>query len=219
MRRIPDTAPVCESFFQRVSSETETIQCIPISFLLGGDLIKKSAQLIVTLLIAGSPLSAVAQDSPRTIGKVLLVDNDKTIEMKYSVARHRGTSSAVKGVFATDKDYSVLSGAQALLRTTNPLPIFDFYADAGLNIQDSIYVIRYDRESDRRQVRVAIAKGGKVRTGVPKDRRPDTLLENLGDGPNSTTHYRLKPSIALSPGEYCLVRSAESCFDFGVDPK
>jgi hypothetical protein len=205
--------------FIEVPAETRN-NSVHAIFPLLGELIKKSSQLIVTLLIAGSVLFAVAQaDSPRTIGKVLLIDNDKTSEMKYSVIRHRGTSSAVKGVFATDKDYSVLPGAQALLRTTNPLPIFDFYADAGLNIQDSIYMIRFDRESDRRQVRTAIAKGGKVRTGVPKERRPDTLLENLGDGPNSTTHYRLKPSIALSPGEYCLVRSGDSCFDFGVDPK
>ena len=110
-----------------------------------------------------------------------------------------------------------MSGAQASLRTKNPMPIFDFFADGELNIQDSIYLIRFDRESDRRQVRAAIAKGGKVRTGVPKERRPDTLLENMGEGPDSTSHYRLKPSIALRPGEYCLVRSAESCFDFGID--
>jgi hypothetical protein len=179
---------------------------------------KKLALLIAAMLLASGAIPALAQsDTPRTVGKVLLIDNGKTIEMKYSVARHRGTSSAVRGVFATDKEYLVLSGAQASLRITNPQPTFDFFADAGLNIEDSIYLIQFDKESDRRQVRVGIAQGRKVRTGVPKERKPELVLEELGGGPNGTTHYRLRPSIALRPGEYCLVRSSDSCFDFGVE--
>lgn len=60
-------------------------------------------------------------------------------------------------IFSTAKQYFAFPGVNASLRTKNALPIFDFSADAGLNVETAIYLIRFDKESDRRQVRVAKA--------------------------------------------------------------
>jgi hypothetical protein len=170
----------------------------------------KTSILILLLTLTPFPQS----DTPRTVGKVLLVDGDKSIEMKYSMSSTRGTMS----IFSTAKQYFVFAGRTANLRTKNPLPIFDLYADSGLNAATGIYLLRFEQESDRRQIRVAKAKGRKATGGVPKDRQISGIFEEIGDGPNSTKHYRVKPSSPLKPGEYCLVRSDDSCFDFGVDP-
>jgi hypothetical protein len=174
----------------------------------------KASILTIPLLVLFSSSGIGQSDAPRTVGKVLLIDGEKSVEMKYSMSNARATMS----IFSTAKQYLILPGTVATLRIKNPLPVFEFYADAGLNVETAVYVLRFDRESDRRQVRVAKAKGRKAASGVPKDHTIAGALEEIGDGPNSTKHYRLKPSSPLRPGEYCLVRSNESCFDFGVDP-
>lgn len=165
--------------------------------------------VVLTLFISAIPV----QDTPRVVGRASLVDGSQTIEMRYSISSPRGKV----GFMNKTKVYFVFGGSKANLRITNPLPAFEFYADSGLNVDTAIYLFRFDPEKDRRQVRVGKADGKTATTGVPKDHLIASTIKEIGDGPNSTKRYRLTPSAALRPGEYCLVRSDESCFDFGVD--
>lgn len=167
--------------------------------------------LLALLTLAVSPFG---QNEPRVVGRVLFVDGSQSVEMKYSVSSVRGTLS----MFATVKQYLVFEGSKATLRTKHRQPSMEFYASSDLDIPSAIYLLRFDAESDRRQIRVGKSRGKVATTGIPKDHSVDSTVEELGDGPNSTKRYRLKPSSPLRPGEYCLVRSTDTCFDFGVDP-
>jgi hypothetical protein len=156
-------------------------------------------------------------DTAREVGPVLLIDGDRSTEMKYSMASSRGTNTRA-GVFSVAKEYLTFGGGKADLRTKDSNPVFEFYADAGFNVPSGIYIFKFDEHKDRRDVRTGKAQVGKSSSGIPKDHFIETTLEELGKGQNSTTHYHMKPATPLRPGEYCLVRSGYSCFDFGVDP-
>lgn len=114
------------------------------------------------------------------------------------------------------KQYYVFPGPRAALRLTNPTPEFEFYADPGL-VDSDVYLFKFETRSDRREIRVARGSGGFAVFKIPKDRIVPTSLVEIGDGPNSTKRYRLKPTAALRPGEYCLAQNSISYYDFGVD--
>lgn len=168
------------------------------------------ALLLVLMLAVGQ------SEAPRQVGPVLLIDQGKTVEMKYSLATRRGNASGI-GIFTTVKHRFIFDDTKATLRTSS-LPRFEFYADSGLNLESGIYLIRFDVKSGRREVRVGKVRGRSSTTGVPEDHKIPTTIEEIGNGPNSTKQYRMQPSSSLRPGEYCLIRSADSCFDFGVNP-
>jgi hypothetical protein len=154
-------------------------------------------------------------DTPRQVGPVFMIDGDKAIEMKYSVASKRGSVSGV-GVFSKSKEYFVFDGPSASQRTKNREVAFEFSVASDLNPQSTIYLIKLETKPDRREVRTGIKGARSAKQGVPQDRRVPTRFRQLSSE-GATARYRLEPTLPLSPGEYCLVRSSESCFDFGVD--
>lgn len=170
---------------------------------------------LLSLLIVTVALT-VQSDIPRVAGPVLLIDGDKSTEMKYSMSSTRGTETRA-GIFSVAKQYLSFGGGKANLRTKNPSPVFEFSADSSFNVGTGVYIYRFDAHKDRRDIRVGKAKVSSSSGGVPKDRFVPTTLEEIGKGQNSI-QYRMKVVSPLKPGEYCLVRSDYSCFDFGVDP-
>lgn len=184
--------------------------------------------LCCVLLFSGH---SAQEPEPLIAGKVVLIDGELTTDLKYSLAVFRGTKSAFGGVFYTEKVYFVLNGKEAKVRTSNPFPVFEFIAGSEMNLDGSVFLMRFDKESDRRQVRVGVSKGRilggvKIREGVPKERQPAIALGVLGAASanaigakagDSLIRYQVKVLEPLKPGEYCLVRSSNSCFDFGVD--
>jgi len=141
-----------------------------------------------------------------------LVDGTKTVPLKHSISASRGHTG-----FRAIKEYFVFGGPKANVRSTSTSPIFEFDADPNFNVESGVYLFRFDPHKDRREIRVAKGNGKDVRYSIPKDHLIATTLEEVGDGPTQTKHYRMKVSGSLRPGEYCLARSSDSCFDFGVD--
>ena len=164
------------------------------------------------VLFFASALPARHQsDAPRELGAVTFTAGSKSVPMKSTIPSSRGRVG-----IASSKQYFIFRGSKAVLRTTSTMPVFQFYADAKLNEASEVYLFKFDVHSDRREIRVAKGPGGLAPFLIPKDHIILTSLEEIGDGPNSTKRYRMKPTAPLRPGEYCLARSSDY-YDFGVD--
>ena len=165
---------------------------------------------LVILLFAAS-LSAQQQVyEPGDIQRVLLVDGNQSVQMGDNVASRKGSWSVV-----VSKQFYVFKGPRAALRTKTKLPEFQFETDPAFD--DPVYLFRFDVHSDRREIRVARGTGGLAEMSIPKDHLIETTMQEIGGGLNSTKRYRLKPTVPLQPGEYCLSRRISICYDFGVD--
>lgn len=165
---------------------------------------------LVILLFAAS-LSAQQQVyEPGDIQRVLLVDGNQSVQMRDNVASRKGSWSVV-----VSKQFYVFKGPRAALRTKAKLPEFQFETDPAFD--DPVYLFRFDVHSDRREIRVARGTGGLAEMSIPKDHLIETTMQEIGGGQNSTKRYRLKPTVPLQPGEYCLSRRISICYAFGVD--
>jgi hypothetical protein len=162
---------------------------------------------LVMFLFAAS-LAAQQVYEPGDIQRVLLVDGAQSVQMKDNVASRKGSWNVV-----VSKQVYVFKGPRAGLRTKTKLPEFQFETDPAFD--DPVYLFRFDVRSDWREIRVARGSGGLTLMSIPKDHLIETTVEEIGKG--ATKRYRLKPTVPLKPGEYCLSRRISSCYDFGVD--
>ena len=168
--------------------------------------------LIGLVLLLASTLSGQRpSDAPANADDVTLRDGAKSVLMKSI----EPTRSGRLGI-PSSKQYYVFRGPKAALRLTNPTPVFEFYADPS-RVEADVYLFKFETRSDRREIRVAKGAGGFGVFTIPKDRIIPTSLEEIGTGPDSTKQYRMKPTLPLRPGEYCLAQSSISYYDFGVD--
>lgn len=161
--------------------------------------------LLTTILSAQREVEA-----PSDMKAVLLIEGTQSVQMRESIASRKGRSG-----IGTSKQYFIFGGPKAAIRTKTLTPVFQFDADPAFD--DPVYLFRFDMHSDRREIRVAKGFGGLAELSIPKDHVIQTSLEEIGDGQNSTKRYRMKPTMPLRPGEYCLSRNISVCFDFGVD--
>lgn len=159
--------------------------------------------LMVTVLFAHRQIEG------GELRSVMLIDKTRSLEMKDAVASRRGRAGVMGG-----KQYYVFAGPKAELRTQTPLPVFQFDLDGP--VDNDVYLFRFDKKSDAREIKVAQGSG-LTEIAIPKDHLIATTIEEVGAGRNSAKRYRLKPTAPLRPGEYCLSRDFSVCFDFGVD--
>lgn len=165
---------------------------------------------LITLLFAASLLAQQRVYEPGDIQRVLLVDGNQTVQMRDNVASSKSSWQVV-----VSKQIYAFTGPRASLRTKNTLPEFQFEIDPAFD--DPVYVFKFDRRSDRREIRVAKGSGGLTEMSIPRDHLIETKMEEIGKGQNATRRYRLRPMVPLQPGEYCLSRKFSTCYDFGVD--
>ena len=166
---------------------------------------------VITLLLA-TILSATPQaGAPGEIKDLLIIEGTQSVPMTDASASRR----THWGVVAKSKQVFIFENPRATLRAKTALPVFEFDGDP--SIDDPVYLFRFDRRSDRREITVASGFGGLAEFALPKDHIIATSLEEIRKGPNSTNRYRMKPTTPLRPGEYCLSRNISVCFDFGVD--
>jgi len=173
--------------------------------------LRSSASGVLTLLLAMlAPLPPQAA-APGEIRGLRFSDGTQSVQMKDASASRR----THWGVVAKSKQVFIFEDPRATLRTKTTLPVFEFDGDP--SIDDPVYLFRFDRRSDRREITVASGFGGLAEFALPKDHIVATTLEEIRKGPDSTSRYRMKPTAPLHPGEYCLSRNISVCFDFGVD--
>jgi len=165
-----------------------------------------STTLTFLLAVVCSAQAQVAE--PGAITGLVLIQQTQTVKMKDIVA-----SRDARWGIAISKQYFTFEGARAALRTTS-LPEFQFDDEPD---SDEVQLFRFDRRSDRREIRVAKGTGGLAYFELPKDHIVPTRREEIGNGLGTTKRYRLKPTMPLPPGEYCISRSFSVCYDFGVD--
>ena len=165
----------------------------------------------LVLLLASTLSGQRPSDAPANVDVVTLRDGTHSVVMKAT----EPTRSGRWGI-GTGKQYYVFRGPRAAQRLTNPMPEFEFYADPS-RVDSDVYLFKFETRSDRREIRVARGAGGFAVFKIPKDRIVPTSLEVIGDGPDSTKRYRMKPTLPLRPGEYCLAPSTITYYDFGVD--
>jgi len=165
----------------------------------------------LVLLLAPALSGQRQSDSPANTDAVTLKDGTHSVLMKATEPSRSGRLG-----IGTGKQYYVFRGPRASLRLTNTTPEFEFYADPS-QVASDVYLFKFETRSDRREIRVARGSGGFAVFKIPKDRIVPTSLEEIGDGPNSTKRYRMKPTVPLRPGEYCLAQNSVSYYDFGVD--
>ena len=162
------------------------------------------------LLLASVPFAQRQASMPGELQRVRLIDGAQSVEMRDSVASrksHLGVPSS--------KQYFIFDGPKALIRTRNATPVIQF--DLEPEYDDEVYLFKFDKHSDSREIRVAKGLGSLAELSIPKDHLIPSTLEQIGAGKNSAKRYRLKPNAPLRPGEYCLSRNLSDCFDFGVD--
>jgi hypothetical protein len=164
------------------------------------------------VLLLASTLSGQRQsDATANVDVVTLRDGTHSVVMKSTEPTRSGRLGIGSG-----KQYYVFRGPRAAVRVKNRTPEFEFYADPSLVSLD-VYLFKFETRSDRREIRVARGAGGFAVFKIPKDRIVPTSLEVIGDGPDSTRRYRMKPAVPLLPGEYCLAENSITYYDFGVD--
>lgn len=164
------------------------------------------------VLLLASTLSGQRQsDAPANVDVVTLRDGTHSVSMKATEPSRSGRLGIGSG-----KQYYVFRGPRAAVHLTNATPEFEFYADPS-QVASDVYLFKFEMRSDRREIRVARGSGGFGVFKLPKDRIVPTSLEVIGDGPDSTKRYRMKPTVPLRPGEYCLTLNSVSYYDFGVD--
>jgi len=165
----------------------------------------------IIMLLLTSVLSAQSQSTaPGELQAVVLLDGSQSIQMKYNIASRRSHTG-----ITSSTQYFVFGGPKAAVRTISRTPAFEFETDPGF--EDPVFLFKFDAHTTSREIRVARGSGGLAELSIPKDHIIQTSLKEIGDGAASTKRYRMKPTSALRPGEYCLGRSSYSCFDFGVD--
>jgi hypothetical protein len=165
---------------------------------------------LVSLLFAVSLFGQQQVYETGDIQSVKLIDGNKTVQMRDNVA-----SSKSNWQVLVSKQVYAFKGPRAALRTKSTIPEFQFELDPAFD--NPVYLFRFDRHSDRREIRVAKGSGGLTEMSIPTDHLIETRMEEIGSGQNSTRRYRLKPTVPLQPGEYCLSRKFSTCYDFGVD--
>jgi hypothetical protein len=165
----------------------------------------------LVLLFAATLSGQRQSDATANVDAVILRDGTRSVVMKSTEPTRSGRWGIGSG-----KQYYVFRGARAALRVTNATPEFEFYADPG-QVAADVVLFKFETHSDSREIKVAGGMGGFAIFKIPKDRIVSTILEEMGDGPNSTRHYRMRPTVPLRPGEYCLAQNSVSYFDFGVD--
>lgn len=165
----------------------------------------------LVLLLASSLPGQRQSDQPANADAVILKDGAHSVVMKATEPSRSGRLGIGSG-----KQYYVFRGPRAALRLTNTTPEFEFYADPG-RVASDVHLFKFETHSDRREIRVARGMGGFAVFKIPKDRIVPTSMKEIGEGPNSTRRYSMKPMAPLRPGEYCLAQNSVSYYDFGVD--
>ena len=165
----------------------------------------------LVLLLASTLSGQRPSDAPANVDVVTLRDGTHSVVMKPTEPTRSGRLGIGSG-----KQYYVFRGPRAAVRLTNTTPEFEFYADPG-RVGSDVYLFKFEMRSDAREIRVARGSGGFGVFKIPKDRIVPTSLEEIGDGPDTTRRYRMKPTVPLRPGEYCLAQSSITYYDFGVD--
>ena len=163
----------------------------------------------LVLLLASSLPGQRQSDPPADV--VILKDGTRSVVMKATEPSRSGRLGIGSG-----KQYYVFRGGRAALRLTTTTPEFELYADPS-RVASDVILFRFEMRSDRREIRVASGMGGFAVFKIPKDRIVPTSVKEIGDGPNSTKRYSIKPMAPLRPGEYCLAQNSVTYFDFGVD--
>jgi hypothetical protein len=171
----------------------------------------RTLALGIVLLLASTLSGQRQSEPPANADAVTLRDGAHSVLMKAAAPARRGRLGIGSG-----KQYYVFRGPRAALRVTSPTPEFEFYADPGL-VSSSVYLFKLEMHSDRREIKVAGGPGGFAVFKIPKERIVPTSLEEIGAGPDSTRRYRMRPLMALRPGEYCLAQNTVAYFDFGLD--
>ena len=165
----------------------------------------------LVLLLASTLSGQRPSDAPANVDVVTLRDGTHSVVMKPTEPTRSGRLGIGSG-----KQYYVFRGPRAAVRLTNTTPEFEFYADPG-RVSSDVYLFKFEMRSDAREIRVARGSGGFGVFKIPKERIVPTSLEEIGDGPDTTRRYRMKPTVPLRPGEYCLAQSSVTYYDFGVD--
>ena len=163
----------------------------------------------LVLLLASSLPGQRQSDPPADV--VILKDGTHSVVMKATEPSRSGRLGIGSG-----KQYYIFRGARAALRLTNTTPEFEFYADPS-RVAADVHLFKFETQSNRREIRVASGMGGFAVFKIPKDRIIPTSVKEIGEGPNSTKRYAMKPLAPLRPGEYCLAQNSVSYYDFGVD--
>ena len=167
--------------------------------------------LALVLLVASTLSGQRQSNAPASIDVVTLRDGTHSVLMKPTEPARSGRLGIGSG-----KQYYVFRGPRAAVRLTNTTPEFEFYGDPSRVVSD-VYLFKFEMRSDRREIRVASGPGGFAVFKIPKDRIVPTSLEEIGDGPDSTKRYRMRPTVPLRPAEYCLTLNSITYYDFGVD--
>ncbi len=167
---------------------------------------------LAVLLLASVLPGQRQSDTPGEIGAVTLIDGTQSVPMKNNVPGRSGRLG-----IPSSKQYFIFRGPKAVIRTRNTTPVIEFVADPTFDVASDVHLFKFDMHSDRREIRVAKGSGGFGVFRIPKDHIIATSVEEIGDGPNSTKRYRMKPTAPLRPGEYCLSQGMNTYYDFGVD--
>ncbi len=168
------------------------------------------------LAIATALFAVAAFAAPQALTDVIVVDGSERIQMKYSLADNRISSNMFGG-----KARSTLNGKRADLRIKNASPQFLLYSDPAENLSNAAVLVRLDVKSDRREIRTVKVGMGSVSSSLPKDHVIEVNIEQVRTEPGNRRMnlYKMTPTSALKPGEYCLIRNRTLFFDFGVDAK
>jgi hypothetical protein len=157
-----------------------------------------------------------------------LYDNDKKIRLE----RAHGFASSLRPGFirrfgGPAYGYASLSesGPAAALRVTNKNPGFgELAVPFDLRVPELAHLVKLGLDSGTKRRRVVPAKVQafhQTEPGFPQEVRIEVVVEEVREMTSKGRRmrvYRMRPAAPLAAGEYAVVLSMRSFFDFAIDP-
>src|SRR5262245_19064409 len=119
---------------------------------------------ILILLLASTFPTQRQTTMPGEILRLVMFEGTQSVQMKDIIASRRSHT----GFYSSSKQYFYFPGPKAALRTRSTQPVFEFEAEPSTD--DPVYLFRFDKKSDRREITVASGFGGLAEFSLPKDR-------------------------------------------------
>jgi hypothetical protein len=171
-----------------------------------------------------TPAAAKSLAESRKDKPFCLYDGDKKIPLRLAKADMSTKMGALAIVSGSVSAFMTLSesGPKSDIRVTNRSPGFGELAiPLDKRVAEAVQLVKLELDPSKKHRRSQVAKGGGFRAvKMLDDMRIPITFEEIGQ---ITFHgkevrlYRAKPVAPLAPGEYAIVVSERSYFDFGVD--
>ena len=162
------------------------------------------------------PIADSKKENFLSDARILIIQSGKNIDL---VAESLTMRNPISNLFSlnANKRNAEFRPSSASLRVENPTPVFEQSLEAQFAPQDTIFLLKLEKNSDSRVVTIFYDQAG--RGGFARDDQIPLEFEQIQDANRAETtrkSWRFKPKNPLNPGEYAVTYKYQF-YTFGLD--